>query len=102
MHRQMSRLIPLENSSNRIGTLSIALFLVGMASTSRPGFLQSHVRYYLFRSGLCYGLMNESGRTEDLGFHQFDLGDEVGCVLSSGLTIAQNDSEVVVDWVESQ
>ena len=96
-----SRLIPLENSSYRIGTLSIALFLVGIASNliDPDSFNHMFVTTF-FVVGFVTAIMNESGRTEgSLVFISSILGMRLAAFYSSGLTIAQNDSEVVVDWV---
>ena len=53
-----------------------------------------------FFVGLVTALLNESDRTEESSlFISLILGMRLAAVYASGLAIAQNDSEVVVDWV---
>ena len=96
-----SRLIPLENSALRIGSLALALLVVGATSNylDPESFNHMFVTTFFF-VGFVTALMNESGRTEESSiFISSILGMRLAAIYASGLAIAQNDSEVVVDWV---
>ena len=96
-----SRLIPLENCALRIGSLALALLVVGASSNylDPESFNHMFVTTFFF-VGFVTALMNESGRTEESSiFISSILGMRLAAIYASGLTIAQNDSEVVVDWV---
>ena len=96
-----SRLIPLENCASRIGYLTVALLVVGTASNylDPDSFNHMFVTTFFF-VGLVTALLNESDRTEESSlFISLILGMRLAAVYASGLAIAQNDSEVVVDWV---
>ena len=96
-----SRLIPLENCALRIGSLAVALLVVGTTSNYLdPDSFNHMIVTTFFLVGLVTVLMNESGRTEESSlFISLILGMRLAAVYASGLAIAQNDSEVVVDWV---
>ena len=96
-----SRLIPLEKSASRIGSVTIALLVVGTASNflDPDSFNHMFVTTFFF-VGLVTALLNESHKTEESSlFISSILGMRLAAVYASGLAIAQNDSEVVVDWV---
>ena len=96
-----SRLIPLDNCAARIGSLTVALLVVGTASNylDPDSFNHMFVTTF-FLVGLVTTLLNETGRAEESSlFISLILGMRLAAVYASGLAIAQNDSEVVVDWV---
>ena len=93
-------MIPLENSASRIGSLTVALLVVGTAAYLNPDSFNHMFVTTFFFVGFVTALMNESGRTEDSSiFISSILGMRLAAIYASGLAIAQNDSEVVVDWV---
>ena len=96
-----SRLIPLENLASRIVSLSVVLLVLASASNYLDPDSFNHMFVTTFiLVGLFTAIMNESGRIEEsLVFIGTILGLRLAAVYASGLTIAQNDSEVVVDWV---
>ena len=89
-----SRLIPLGNSASRIGSITIALLVVGTASNflDPDSFNHMFVTTFFF-VGLVTSLLNESDRTEESSlFISSILGMRLAAVYASGLAIAQNDS----------
>ena len=96
-----SRMIPLESGVSRIGSLTVVLLALGTVSNFiDPDSFNHMFATTFFLVGLVSALLNESGRLEESSiFISSILGMRLAAVYASGLAIAQNDSEAVVDPV---